>query len=163
MELVMPGIGVLFWTCLIFILLFLILRKWAFPVINGMLEKREEKIATALSRTESMREEMERMQVENKAMMEQARSERERILAEADQIKRKIEEESREKAHAEYERMMVSARNDIDRERRMALDEIKKQVVSVSVDMAEKILGAELSDSDRQQAYIEQELKNVKL
>lgn len=159
----MPGIGVLFWTCLIFILLFLILRKWAFPVINGMLEKREEKIATALSRTESMREEMERMQVENKAMMEQARSERERILAEADQIKRKIEEESREKAHAEYERMMVSARNDIDRERRMALDEIKKQVVSVSVDMAEKILGAELSDSDRQQAYIEQELKNVKL
>ncbi len=159
----MPGIGVLFWTCLIFILLFLILRKWAFPVINGMLEKREEKIATALSRTESMREEMERMQVENKAMMEQARSERERILAEADQIKRKIEEESREKAHAEYERMMASARNDIDRERRMALDEIKKQVVSVSVDMAEKILGAELSDSDRQQAYIEQELKNVKL
>lgn len=163
MELVMPGIGVLFWTCLIFLILFFILKKWAFPVINGMLKKREEKISTALNQAEATRVEMERIQAENKTMMAQARTEREKILEEAAQIRRRMEEESREKAKAEYERMLASAKSDIDRERRMAVEEIKNQVASVSMDMAEKILGSELSDRARQQALIENELKNVKL
>lgn len=163
MELVMPGIGVLFWTCLIFLILFFILKKWAFPVINGMLKKREEKISTALNQAEATRVEMERIQAENKTMMAQARTEREKILEEAVQIRRRMEEESREKAKAEYERMLASAKSDIDRERRMAVEEIKNQVASVSMDMAEKILGSELSDRARQQALIENELKNVKL
>lgn len=163
MELVMPGIGVLFWTCLIFLILFLILKKWAFPVINGMLKKREEKISTALTQAEATRAEMERIQAENKTMMAQARTEREKILEEATQIRRRMEEESREKAKAEYERMLTSAKSDIDRERRMAVEDIKNQVASVSMDVAEKILGTELSDRARQQALIENELKNVKL
>ena len=74
-----------------------------------------------------------------------------------------MEEESREKAKAEYERMLASAKSDIDRERRMAVEDIKNQVASVSMDVAEKILGTELSDRARQQALIENELKNVKL
>lgn len=163
MELVMPGIGVLFWTCLIFLILFFILKKWAFPVINGMLKKREEKISTALNQAEAARVEMERIQAENKTMMAQARTEREKILEEAAQIRRRMEEESRQKAKAEYERMLASAKSDIDRERRMAVEDIKNQVASVSMDVAEKILGAELSDRARQQALIENELKNVKL
>ncbi|MCM1531351.1 MAG: F0F1 ATP synthase subunit B [Bacteroides sp.] len=163
MELVMPGIGVLFWTCLIFLILFFILKKWAFPVINGMIKKREEKISTALNQAEATREEMERIQSENKTMMAQARSEREKILEEATQIRRRIEDESREKAKAEYDRLMVSARNDIEREKRMALEDIKNHVASVSLDVAEKVLGRELSDRDRQQALVEQELKNVNL
>lgn len=163
MELVMPGIGVLFWTCLIFLILFFILKKWAFPVINGMIRKREEKISTALNQAEATREEMERIQSENKTMMVQARTEREKILEEATQIRRRIEDESREKAKAEYDRMMASARNDIEREKRMALEDIKNQVASVSLDVAEKVLGRELSDRDRQQALVEQELKNVNL
>lgn len=163
MELVMPGIGVLFWTCLIFLILFFILKKWAFPVINGMIKKREEKISTALDQAQATRSEMERIQAENKTMMAEARSEREKILEEASQIRRRIEEESREKAKAEYDRMMASAKSDIDRERRMAMEDIKNQVASVSMDMAEKILGMELSDRERQQALIEKELKNVKL
>lgn len=163
MELVMPGIGVLFWTCLIFLLLFFILKKWAFPVINGMLRKREEKISAALSQAESTRSEMARMEAENKAMMSQARLEREKILEEADQIKRRIEEESREKAKAEYERMVTSAKFDIEQQKRIAVEEIRNQVASVSLDIAEKVLGNELSDRGRQQALIEKELKNVKI
>lgn len=163
MELVMPGIGVLFWTCLIFLILFFILKKWAFPVINGMLKKREEKISTALSQAETTRMEMERIQSENKTMLAEARLEREKILEEAGQIKRRIEDESRSKAQSEYEQMLAAAKTDIERERRMALDEIKAQMASFSIDIAEKVLGAELSDRERQQAFIEKELKNVKL
>lgn len=163
MELVMPGIGVLFWTCLIFLILFFILKKWAFPVINGMLKKREEKISTALSQAETTRMEMERIQSENKTMLAEARLEREKILEEAGQIKRRIEDESRSKAQSEYEQMLAAAKNDIERERRMALDELKAQMASFSIDIAEKVLGSELSDRERQQAFIEKELKNVKL
>lgn len=163
MELVMPGIGVLFWTCLIFLILFFILKKWAFPVINGMLKKREEKISTALNQAETTRMEMERIQAENKTMLAEARLEREKILEEAGQMKRRIEDESRAKAQSEYEQILAAARTDIERERRMALDEIKAQMASFSIDIAEKVLGAELADKERQQAFIEKELKNVKL
>lgn len=159
----MPGIGVLFWTCLIFLILFFILKKWAFPVINGMLKKREEKISTALNQAETTRMEMERIQAENKTMLAEARLEREKILEEAGQMKRRIEDESRAKAQSEYEQILAAARTDIERERRMALDEIKAQMASFSIDIAEKVLGAELADKERQQAFIEKELKNVKL
>lgn len=159
----MPGIGVLFWTCLIFLILFFILKKWAFPVINGMLKKREEKISTALNQAETTRMEMERIQAENKTMLAEARLEREKILEDAGQMKRRIEDESRAKAQSEYEQILAAARTDIERERRMALDEIKAQMASFSIDIAEKVLGAELADKERQQAFIEKELKNVKL
>lgn len=163
MELVMPGVGVLFWTCLIFLLLFFLLKKWAFPVINEMIKKREEKISSALDLARTTREEMERVQAEEKAMREETRLEREKALEEANQIRRRIEEECREKAKTEYDRMVASARSDIERERRLAVEEIKNQVASVSVDIAEKILGTELADRKRQQDFVEQELKNVKL
>lgn len=159
----MPGIGVLFWTCLIFLILFFILKKWAFPVINGMLKKREDKIGEALSQAESARAEVERIQLENKTMMAEARLEREKILEEAAQMRSRIEEESHRRAQTEYERMVASAKIDIERERQMALDEIKGQMASFSVDIAEKVLGAELSDRERQRAFIEKELKNVRL
>ena len=163
MELVMPGIGVLFWTLLIFLLLFLILAKWAFPVINKMLEKREEKIATALNRAEEAQHEIARMKSENEAMMASAKAEREKMLAEAVDMKNRIEEDSKLRAKAEYERIVVSARTEIEREKRAAIDEIRSEVAQVSLDIAEKVLGEELSDPARQQAFIERELKNVKL
>ena len=61
----MPGVGVLFWTCLIFLILFLLLKKWAFPVINGMIRKREEKISSALEEAENTRKEMAELQARN--------------------------------------------------------------------------------------------------
>ncbi|MDE6493000.1 MAG: F0F1 ATP synthase subunit B [Bacteroidales bacterium] len=163
MELVMPGVGVLFWTLLIFLLLFLILKKWAFPVINGMLEKREEKIATALSRAEEAQHEIARMKSDNEAMLASARAERERMLAEAVDMKNRIEEDSKVRAKAEYERIVDAARTEIERQKRVAIEEIRGEVAQLSFDIAEKILGEELSDPARQQAFIERELKNVKL
>ena len=163
MELVMPGVGVLFWTCLIFLILFLLLKKWAFPVINGMIKKREEKISSALEEAENTRKEMADLQARNSEMLAEARSEKDRIISQAKDFKRQIEESSRQKAKEEYDRIMQSARADIEREKQAALEELRVSVANLSLDMAEKVIGSELSDRDKQKLLVEKGLKDLKL
>lgn len=163
MELVMPGIGVLFWTCLIFLVLFFILRKWAFPVIDTMLKKREDKISSALQQAETTREEMAKLKSEHEDLVASARKERERILSEANELKRQIEEGGRQKAKEEYRRIVSAARADIEREKQEAMEEIRVQVANISIDVAEKILQAELKDRDRQRNLIDKGLQNIKM
>ncbi len=163
MELVMPGVGVLFWTCLIFLILFLLLKKWAFPVINGMIKKREEKISSALEEAENTRKEMADLQARNSEMLAEARSEKDRIIGQAKDFKRQIEESSRQKAKEEYDRIMQSARADIEREKQAALEELRVSVANLSLDMAEKVIGSELSDRDKQKLLVEKGLKDLKL
>lgn len=163
MELVMPGVGVLFWTCLIFLILFLLLKKWAFPVINGMIKKREEKISSALEEAENTRKEMADLQARNSEMLAEARSEKDWIIGQAKDFKRQIEESSRQKAKEEYDRIMQSARVDIEREKQAALEELRVSVANLSLDMAEKVIGSELSDRDKQKLLVEKGLKDLKL
>lgn len=163
MELVMPGVGVLFWTCLIFLVLFLILRKWAFPIINTMLKKREDKISSALQQAENTREEMARLKSEHEELVASARKERERILLEAGDLKRQIEEGGRQKAKEEYQRIVSAARADIEREKQEAMEEIRIQVANLSIDVAEKILQAELKDREQQRKLIDKGLQNIKV
>lgn len=159
----MPGVGVLFWTCLIFLILFLLLKKWAFPVINGMIKKREEKISSALEEAENTRKEMADLQARNSEMLAEARSEKDRIIGQAKDFKRQIEESSRQKAKEEYDRIMQSARVDIEREKQAALEELRVSVANLSLDMAEKVIGSELSDRDKQKLLVEKGLKDLKL
>lgn len=163
MELVMPGVGVLFWTCLIFLILFLMLKKWAFPVINSMIKKREEKITSALEEAEATRKEMAELQRRNDEMLSEARSEKEKIIGQAKEFKRQIEDSSRQKAKAEYDRLMQAARADIEREKQAALEDLRVSVANLSLDMAEKVIGSELSDRDKQKELVEKGLKDLKL
>lgn len=163
MELVMPGVGVLFWTCLIFLILFLMLKKWAFPVINSMIKKREEKITSALEEAEATRKEMSELQRRNDEMLSEARSEKEKIIGQAKEFKRQIEDSSRQKAKEEYDRLMQAARADIEREKQAALEDLRVSVANLSLDMAEKVIGSELSDRDKQKELVEKGLKDLKL
>ncbi len=159
----MPGVGVLFWTCLIFLILFLMLKKWAFPVINSMIKKREEKITSALEEAEATRKEMAELQRRNDEMLSEARSEKEKIIGQAKEFKRQIEDSSRQKAKEEYDRLMQAARADIEREKQAALEDLRVSVANLSLDMAEKVIGSELSDRDKQKELVEKGLKDLKL
>lgn len=159
----MPGVGVLFWTCLIFLILFLMLKKWAFPVINSMIKKREEKITSALEEAEATRKEMSELQRRNDEMLSEARSEKEKIIGQAKEFKRQIEDSSRQKAKEEYDRLMQAARADIEREKQAALEDLRVSVANLSLDMAEKVIGSELSDRDKQKELVEKGLKDLKL
>lgn len=162
MELVTPGIGLIFWTCLIFIVLLLILKKAAFPVISKMLSERERKIEESLRMAQDTKVEMELLQKENEQYMARARAEREAILRQAHEMEVAIREESMAKAKEDYNRMVSAAAAEIERERLSAVEKAKLEIANISIEMAEKILRRELSDPMAQKQQIERELQNIK-
>ena len=103
------------------------------------------------------------LQARNSEMLAEARSEKDRIIGQAKDFKRQIEESSRQKAKEEYDRIMQSARADIEREKQAALEELRVSVANLSLDMAEKVIGSELSDRDKQKLLVEKGLKDLKL
>ena len=112
MELITPDLGLLFWMTLAFGIVFFILAKFAFPVINNMLKQREEEINTALEKAERTHQEMEKLQADNELLLAQAREERDKILDEARQIHDKFIETAKMKANEEKERINQLYGND---------------------------------------------------
>lgn len=161
MELITPDFGLLFWMTLAFGIVFFILAKFAFPVINGMLKKREEEINNALELAERTHKEMEQLQANNEALLQQAREERNKILNEAKQISDKFIEDAKVKANEEKDRIIESARETIEHEKMAATTEIKNQIADISIKVAEKIIGKNL-DSDKEQLdYINRLLQDI--
>ena len=161
MELITPDFGLLFWMTLAFGIVFFILAKFAFPVINGMLKKREEEINNALELAERTHKEMEQLQSNNEALLQQAREERDKILNEAKQISDKFIEDAKVKANEEKDRIIESAKETIEHEKMAATTEIKNQIADISIKVAEKIIGKNL-DSDKEQLdYINRLLQDI--
>ena len=161
MELITPDFGLLFWMTLAFGIVFFILAKFAFPVINGMLKKREEEINNALELAERTHKEMEQLQSNNEALLQQAREERDKILNEAKEISDKFIEDAKVKANEEKDRIIESARETIEHEKMAATTEIKNQIADISIKVAEKIIGKNL-DSDKEQLdYINRLLQEI--
>ena len=161
MELITPDFGLLFWMTIAFGIVFFILAKFAFPVINGMLKKREEEINNALELAERTHKEMEQLQSNNEVLLQQAREERDKILNEAKQISDKFIEDAKVKANEEKDRIIESAKETIEHEKMAATTEIKNQIADISIKVAEKIIGKNL-DSDKEQLdYINRLLQEI--
>ena len=161
MELITPDLGLLFWMTLAFGIVFFILAKFAFPVINGMLKQREEEINTALEKAERTHQEMEKLQADNELLLAQAREERDKIIDEARQIHDKYIESAKVKANEEKERIIESAREMIEHDKMAAATEIKSQIAGFSIKVAEKILQKQLDSDEEQLAYIDKLLDDI--
>jgi len=162
MELITPGIGLLFWMLVTFSILLYILGKYAFPPILRALKEREKTIEEALKAADKAREQMARMKADNERLMEQARREREKMLAETREIKERILSEAREQATEERKKIIESAKAQIASEKAAAMGEIRNLVASLSVDVAEKILRRKLEEDKEQQKLIDDYLRSVK-
>ena len=161
MELITPDFGLLFWMTLAFGIVFFILAKFAFPVITGMLKKREEEINNALELAQRTHQEMEQLQAKNELLIAKAREEREKILSEARQIHDNFIEEAKIEANKEKERIIANAKESIEHERMAATTEIKNHIADISIKIAEKILEKKL-DSDKEQLdYINTLLQDI--
>ncbi|MDR0619387.1 MAG: F0F1 ATP synthase subunit B [Bacteroidales bacterium] len=158
MELVTPGLGLIFWTVIIFLILLLLLSKFAFPAISKMLAKREQGITDALQQAEQARKKMEEISVTNAAMLREAAEERETTMRKAKEEQARFALESKENAQKQYDKMLSDARTEIEREKQQALQELRSQISSISIEMAEKILQSELSDREKQKKLVEKEL-----
>ena len=161
MELITPDFGLLFWMTIAFGIVFFILAKFAFPVINGMLKKREEEINNALELAERTHKEMEQLQLNNEILLRQAREERDKILAEAKHISDKFIEEAKAKANEEKDRLIESAKEIIEHEKMAATTEIKNQIADISIKVAEKIIGKTLESDKDQLDYINHLLQEI--
>jgi F-type H+-transporting ATPase subunit b len=163
MDLVTPQIGLVFWTTLCFAILLFILGKYAWKPILAAVNEREQSIETALSRAEAVREDMERLTNENEALLKQARAERDAILAEAKKIKDQIIGDAKDAATKEGSRMIEQARVEINNQKLAAVADVKNQVATLSLDIAEKILRKQFEDHKKQDELVTELLKGVKL
>jgi F-type H+-transporting ATPase subunit b len=162
-SLATPAIGTIFWSTLIFSLFFLLLRKFAWKPILDAVNARDETIKGSLDAAEKARDEMKKLQTDNEAILRKAREERENILKEAREIRDKMVNEAKDRATEEAEKLIEKARQGIEREKDKALSEIHEQVAFLSVEIASKLLGEKLKESDQQNKLIDNYLKEIGL
>ena len=163
MELITPGFGLVFWTAITFLFLLLILRKFAWKPILGAVEDREEGIKSALASAENARKEMENLKADNERILNEARAEREAMLKEAREIKAKMIADAKGEAQTHAAKMIEQAQTAIESEKKAAMAELRNQVASLSVDIAEKVVREELSNKDKQLKLVESMLSEATL
>lgn len=163
MELVNPGLGLVFWMLIAFTTVFFILKKFAWPGILQALKEREQHIEEALHAADVAHEEMKKLKIDNEQLLKQAKEERDQILAEARKIRDKLLDDARIRANEEADRIVDSAKSRIESERMAAITEIKNQIAEISIDVAEMILKEKLTKSEKQEQYIERILEKKPL
>jgi len=163
MDLVTPGFGLIFWTSVVFIILLVLLKKMAWTPILNNVDARNKSIEEALEAAKNAREEMSNLKADNDRILKEARSERDEMLKEARELKANIISEAKNTAKDEADKIIASAKVVIENEKAGAISELKNTVGSLSVDIAEKVLRAELKDADKQNAFIAEMLKDIKL
>lgn len=163
MELVTPGIGLVFWMLFTFTIVLILLKKYAWKPVLKMIKEREESIDGALKMADKAKEDMAKLQSDNEKILADARKERDNLLKDAREVKEKIISEAKQQAGVEANKLIDNAKASIHNEKMAALSEIKNQIAFLSVDIAEKILQKELSAGSRQKEYIESLIKDINL
>jgi F-type H+-transporting ATPase subunit b len=163
MDLLNPSFGLLFWTLLAFLLVFWILRKFAWGPILKSLNEREKGIADSLASAEKIKAEMAQLKNDNEALLAKAREERAQLLKEARETKDKMINEAKEQAKQEANKIISDARAAIETQKMAAITEVKNQVGTLVVEVAEKILRRQLENKAEQENYIRQLSNEAKL
>jgi F-type H+-transporting ATPase subunit b len=163
MDLITPDVGLLFWTLVSFIILYIILRKFAWGPILTAVKEREESIKAALDAADNAKKEMENLKADNEKILNEAKTERETMLKEAREMKSKLISDAENEAKAKAKTMVEAAKTAIQNEKNSAMNELKNTVVDLSVGIAEKLISEELADKDKQLKMIEEILDDSKL
>ena len=163
MELLTPGLGLIIWNLVAFLVLFFILKKFAWKPILKSLNERETGIADSIAMADKVKAEMALMKNENEAMMAKAREERGQMLKEAKETSDKIVAAAKEQAKLEANRIMADATLAIQNQKMAALTDVKNQVGKLVVEVSEKVLRRELADKAGQETFIRQLAEEVKL
>lgn len=162
MQLLTPDLGLLIWTLLAFLVVFFLLKKFAWPAIIKGLKEREQNIASSIATAEKVKLEMAQLKSENEALLAKAREERAAMLKEAKDTKDKIINEAKEEAKAQAAKIIADAQATINQQKMAALTDIKNQVGNLVVEVSEKVLRRELANKGDQEGYIKQLANEVK-
>lgn len=163
MDLVTPAVGQLFWGGLVFIILLILLTKFAWKPILSAVNEREESIQESMDMAIKTKAEMEAMQAQNQDLLKEARIERDKMIKDASETAKKLIEESREEGKAQQQKIVAEAQKIINAEKAAAISELKTQVASLSLEIAEKVIKGQLASDDKQRALAEQIANDISL
>ncbi len=163
MQLLNPGVGLIIWQIIVFVLLFLLLTKLAWKPIINSLKDRERSIQDALDTAEKARLEMSQLKADNEKLLKEAREERDRILREARQVSIKMREDAQHEAKKTSDKIVEDARRAINIEKQAAMKEVKVQVAMFSLEIAEKLMKKNLSGDKAQKDLVETYVKDLKV
>jgi len=163
MDLLTPSFGLIIWTLLAFLIVFFILKKYAWKPILNSLDEREKGIADSLETAERVKGEMAQLKNENEELMAKTREERGLLLKEARDTKDRIINEAKEQAKVEANKIIVEAQQAINIQKMAAITEVKNQVGKLVIEVTEKILRKELSSKEAQEVHIRGLVNEVKM
>ncbi|MBR4920566.1 MAG: F0F1 ATP synthase subunit B [Prevotella sp.] len=161
MSLITPGFGLLFWMTIVFLVVLFVLWKWGFPVIVKMELDRKDYIDSSLKKAHEANERLANIQKEGESILQEAREKQAQILKEAAETRDAIVEKAQEKARVEGARLLDDAKAAIEQEKKAAIADIRKQVATLSVEIAEKVLRQNLQGDQAQMDLINRMLDDV--
>ena len=162
MQLLTPDLGLLIWTLLAFLIVFFLLKKFAWPAIIKGLSERETNIANSIASAEKIKLEMAQLKNDNEALLTKAREERATLLKEAKETKDKMINDAKDEAKIQAAKILTDAQASIHQQKMAALTEIKNQVGKLVIEVSEKVLRRELSNKQEQEGYIKQLAEDAK-
>ncbi|MBT2619236.1 MULTISPECIES: F0F1 ATP synthase subunit B [Chryseobacterium] len=163
MGIIEPGIGLLFWMTLTFVILLFLLAKFAWKPIVNAVNDRETSIVDALNQAKLAKKEMEDLKADNERIIREAKIERDAILKEAREIKDRIVGEAKDVAKSEGDKLIAAAKQTIETEKNAAMADIKTQIGALSVNIAESILKQKLDNNEAQNELVQNYLNKSNL
>lgn len=163
MSLITPDFGLLFWMTIVFLIVLGIVSKFGFKVIVKMVNDRKDYIDSSLQKAHEANKKLANIKVESDALLQEARERQAVILKEAAATRDAIVEKAQDKAHEESNRLLTEAKVEIENQRQAAVSDIRKQVATLSVEIAEKVLREKLGDEKTQMDLIERMLDEISL
>ncbi|MBQ8064409.1 MAG: F0F1 ATP synthase subunit B [Prevotella sp.] len=161
MSLITPDFGLFFWMTVVFLVVLFILWKYGFPVIVKMVDERKAFIDESLKKAHEANERLANIQKEGESILQEAREKQAQILREAAETRDAIVEKAQDKARSEGARLLDEAKAAIEQEKKAAIADIRQQVATLSVEIAEKVLKQNLKDDKSQMDLIDRMLDEV--
>lgn len=162
-ELLMPNFGLIFWMTLVFLIVFFLLKKFAWKPILETLKERETTIADSLETAKKVKEEMALMKSENEELLAKAREERAVMIKEAKETRDRMVNDAKELAKTEASKIIADAQVAINQQKMAALTDVKNQIGKLVIEVSEKVLRKELADKGDQENYIKALASDVQL
>ncbi len=163
MDLIQPAVGQMVWASLVFVILLFLLAKFAWKPILKAVNEREKSIAESIALADSTKAEMKQLQAQNETLLRDARIERDNMIKDATETGKRIIQESKETAKIEFEKIVAEAQEVIKSEKSAALADLKTQVASLSLEIAEKVIKGELASNDKQKALADKLAGDISL
>jgi len=162
-ELVTPNIGLIIWQTVVFLIVFGILATFVWRPIVDALRAREGFISDSLEAAENSKKEMAQLKEDNEYLLQEARIERDNMLADATKVANQIKEDARTETAKISDKMIADAKAAIGTEKKAALADVKNMVASLSLDIAEKVLRKNLEDKKAQEGLVQDLIKDIKV